>query len=240
MNNDKRPEIVSVAQKANAVEIHHWGTTHGKKGWQTHRGAMPSREQGFKPKFLHAIVIARLKANATKRTKPQVLLLSTVHKSNRDASPPQVNHDLHAVDATPARWRAPGGLSPLDSVSTVAFSSREDLVKNYRVHSTHWLIYAQVIEPHPARRRRETHGPEERGVWYLSRRETRSPRSPRRVRGRYRRRRRAGSGCGLQVHRRRPVVQESRRRRGDQVRPAPRRVQVRYVQVRLRRRVRRF
>ena len=37
---------------------------------------MPSREQGFKPKFLHAIVIARLKANSTKRTKPQYLLLS--------------------------------------------------------------------------------------------------------------------------------------------------------------------
>ena len=77
----------TVAQNANAVELHHWGTTHGKKGWQTHRGAMPTREQGFKPKFLHAIVIARLKANSTKRTKPQYLLLSTVHKSNcRDAS----------------------------------------------------------------------------------------------------------------------------------------------------------
>ena len=34
-----------------------------------------------------------------------------VHKSNcRDASPPRLNHDLHAIDATPARWRAPGGL----------------------------------------------------------------------------------------------------------------------------------
>ena len=27
-----------------------------------------------------------------------------------------MKHDLHAIDATPARWRAPGGLSPLDSV----------------------------------------------------------------------------------------------------------------------------
>jgi hypothetical protein len=44
----------------------------------------------------------------------------SVHKSNcRDASPPRLNHDLHAIDATPARWRAPGGLSSLDSVSTV-------------------------------------------------------------------------------------------------------------------------
>ena len=71
--------------------------------------------------------------------------LTTVHKSNcRDASPPRLNHDLHAIDATPARWRAPGGLSPLHSVSAVAFSPWKDLVKNYRVRPTHWLIYAQV------------------------------------------------------------------------------------------------
>ena len=68
-----------------------------------------------------------------------------MHKSNcRDASPPRLNHDLHAIDATPARWRAPGGLSPLHSVSAVAFSPWKDLVKNYRVRPTHWLIYAQV------------------------------------------------------------------------------------------------
>ena len=31
---------------------------------------------------------------------------SSVHKSNcRGASPPLLNHDLHAIDATPARWR---------------------------------------------------------------------------------------------------------------------------------------
>ena len=35
-----------------------------------------------------------------------------------------------------------GGLSPLASVSTVAFLSRKDLV-----HSTHWLIYAQALKP---------------------------------------------------------------------------------------------
>ena len=71
---------------------------------------------------------------------------SPVHKSNcRDASPPRLNHDLHAIDATPAQWRAPGGLSPLHSVSAVAFSPWKDLVKNYRVHPTHWLIYAQVV-----------------------------------------------------------------------------------------------
>jgi hypothetical protein len=36
-------------------------------------------------------------------------------------------HVLHAIDATPDRWRAPGGLSSLNSV-----------------HPTHWLIYAQA------------------------------------------------------------------------------------------------
>ena len=77
-----------------------------------------------------------------------------VHKSNcRDASPPWLNHDLHAIDATPAGWRVPGGLSPLDSVIKVAFSSRKDLVKNYRVHPTHWLIYAQVRRTRSARMR---------------------------------------------------------------------------------------
>ena len=40
--------------------------------------------------------------------------------------------------------RAPGGLSPLHSVSAVAFSPWKDLVKNYRVRPTHWLIYPQV------------------------------------------------------------------------------------------------
>ena len=42
---------------------------------------------------------------------------------------------LHAIDATPARWRGDAGSSPLDP--------RNDLVKNYRVHPTHWLISTQ-------------------------------------------------------------------------------------------------
>ena len=60
------------------------------------------------------------------------------------ATRPRLNHDVHTIDATSARWRGRGGLSPLDSVSTVASSPRMDLVKNYRVHPTHWLIYAQA------------------------------------------------------------------------------------------------
>ena len=40
-----------------------------------------------------------------------------------------------------ARWC---GLSPLDSARTAASSPRNDFVKNYRVHPTHWLICAQV------------------------------------------------------------------------------------------------
>ena len=50
------------------------------------------------------------------------LMQGAAHQSIVAASPPRLNHDLHAIDAAPARWRAPGGLSPLDSVSTVAFS----------------------------------------------------------------------------------------------------------------------
>ena len=52
--------------------------------------------------------------------------------------------DLHAIDATPARWRGGVGLSPLDGASTAASSPRNDLVKNYRVHPTHRLICAQI------------------------------------------------------------------------------------------------
>ena len=38
------------------------------------------------------------------------------------------------------------GLSPLDGASTAAASPRNDLVKNYRVHPTHWLISTQATE----------------------------------------------------------------------------------------------
>jgi len=40
--------------------------------------------------------------------------------------------DLHAIDATPARWRGDAGSSPLDGASTAASSPRNDLVKNCR------------------------------------------------------------------------------------------------------------
>ena len=48
-----------------------------------------------------------------------------VHESNRR---------LHAIDATPARWRGGGGLSPLDGAPRKDSSTRP----------THWLIYAQA------------------------------------------------------------------------------------------------
>ena len=47
------------------------------------------------------------------------LLFQAVHKSNY----------LHAIDATPARWRGDAGSSPLVRASTAA-----------SVHPTHWLI----------------------------------------------------------------------------------------------------
>ena len=51
---------------------------------------------------------------------------------------------LHAIDATPARWRGDAGSSPLDGASAATSSPRNDLVKNYRVHPTHWLIFAHL------------------------------------------------------------------------------------------------
>jgi len=44
--------------------------------------------------------------------------------------------DLHAIDATPARWRGDAGSSPLGRASTAVSSPRNDLVKNYRVRPT--------------------------------------------------------------------------------------------------------
>ena len=55
--------------------------------------------------------------------------------------------DLHAIDATPARWRGDAGSSPLDRARTAASSPRNDLVKNCRVHPTHWMISTQVFAP---------------------------------------------------------------------------------------------
>ena len=40
--------------------------------------------------------------------------------------------DLHAIDATPARWRGDVGSSPLDGASAATSSPRNDLVKNHR------------------------------------------------------------------------------------------------------------
>ena len=50
---------------------------------------------------------------------------------------------LDAIDATPARWRSDASSSPLDRARAAASSPRNDLVKNCRVHPTHWLISTQ-------------------------------------------------------------------------------------------------
>ena len=61
---------------------------------------------------------------------------SSVHKSNcRGASPPLLNHDLHAIDATPARWRG----------IVVYYRAFQPARPRSREHQTHWLIYAQVV-----------------------------------------------------------------------------------------------
>jgi len=57
-------------------------------------------------------------------------MLDAVHKSIcRCASPPLLNHGLHAIDATPARWRGGVGLTQLDSVITAASSPIKDFVR---------------------------------------------------------------------------------------------------------------
>ena len=53
----------------------------------------------------------------------------------------------HAIDATPAGWRGDADSSPLNRPSTTASSPRNDFVKNYQVHPTHWLISTQVLVP---------------------------------------------------------------------------------------------
>ena len=47
-----------------------------------------------------------------------------------------LNHPvvLHAIDATPARWRGDAVSSPLDQARMSASSPGNDLVKNCRVH----------------------------------------------------------------------------------------------------------
>ena len=70
----------------------------------------------------------------------------TVWKSKfQGAFVPNRRVDLHAINATPARWRGDAGSSPLDRARTAAPSPRNDLVKNCRVHPTHWLISTQVL-----------------------------------------------------------------------------------------------
>ena len=67
----------------------------------------------------------------------QVDKLQTVWKSNfYGAFVLNRRVDLHAIDATRARWRGDAGSSPLDGASTAASSPR--------MHPTHWFIYAQV------------------------------------------------------------------------------------------------
>jgi hypothetical protein len=51
---------------------------------------------------------------------------------------------LHAIGATPARWRGVAGSSPLNGASAATSSPRNDLVKNYR-YPTHWLISTQAV-----------------------------------------------------------------------------------------------
>jgi hypothetical protein len=58
-----------------------------------------------------------------------------------------LNHHvvLHAIEATPARWRGDAGSLFLDGARGAASSPGNDFVKNCRVHPTHWLISTQLF-----------------------------------------------------------------------------------------------
>ena len=93
---------------------------------------------------------------ARKRHRHAIILISTQvvnqknvlwdHLSCRDLCGNQIYGafvTLHAIDATPARWRGDAGSSPLDRARTAESLPRNDLVKNCRVPPTHWLISTQ-------------------------------------------------------------------------------------------------
>jgi len=98
------------------------------------KGLTVDEAKVLRMKTLEAIRAAQIRACETRGPRRyKNVYVCTVHESNcRGASPPLLNHDLRAIDATPARWRGLGGLPSLDSVSTVASSPKMDLVKNYR------------------------------------------------------------------------------------------------------------
>ena len=69
---------------------------------------------------------------------------------------PRLNHALHAIDATPARWRGGTGLSPLASVSTAALSPRQDVG-----HAPHRCRTAQVSKGFKVCRVEQTETPDQ-------------------------------------------------------------------------------
>ena len=63
-------------------------------------------------------------------------------QDDRDRHPAVWKSNLRRVRACSMVWRCS---SPLDGASTAALSPRNDLVKNYRVHLTNWLISTQAF-----------------------------------------------------------------------------------------------
>ena len=102
------------------------------------KGLTVDEAKVLRMKTLEAIRAAQIRACETRGPRRyKNVYVCTVHKSNcRGASPPLLNHDLHAIDATSARWRGGVGLTSLDSVIKVALSPRNDLTKNYRTRLT--------------------------------------------------------------------------------------------------------
>ena len=91
--------------------------------------------------------VRQLDVNCETKTKDNVFVNVVICVEIKILRRVLLNHRVyrHAMDATPARWRGDTGSSPLDGARTAASSPRNDLVKNYRVHPTHWLIFTQVF-----------------------------------------------------------------------------------------------
>ena len=61
------------------------------------------------------------------QAEPFATVSTSAQNKYRGASRPRLDHDLHTIDATPARWRGGVGLTPLDWVITAASPQRNDL-----------------------------------------------------------------------------------------------------------------
>ena len=99
-----------------------WGPILNKLLYATDAGLRPMLWIGDLPRAL--------------RTPESQCLQSPVWKSKFYGAFVLNRRVLHAIDATPARWRGDAGSSPLDRARSAASSPRNDIVKNCRAPDT--------------------------------------------------------------------------------------------------------